>query len=84
MLPPIWAYAREHTLHSQPDFFVHKYDSRTLGALVSLVDLVAGSVVEGPAVVEATTTTYLLEPGWTLTILDDHGAAWFERVAVTT
>ena len=41
MLPPIWAYAREHTLHSQPDFFVHKYDSRTLGALVSLVDLVA-------------------------------------------
>ena len=53
-------------------------------SVFSLVDLVAGSVVEGPAVVEATTTTYLLEPGWTLTILDDHGAAWFERVAVTT
>src|SRR5580698_8991389 len=41
MLPPIWAYARTHGLHSQPDFFTRKYDSRTLGALVSLVDLVA-------------------------------------------
>jgi SSS family solute:Na+ symporter len=41
MLPPIWAYAREHGLHSQPDFFMRKYDSRTLGALVSIVDLVA-------------------------------------------
>jgi solute:Na+ symporter, SSS family len=41
MLPPIWNYAREHGLHSQPDFFVRKYDSLTLGALVSLVDLVA-------------------------------------------
>jgi solute:Na+ symporter, SSS family len=41
MLPPIWAYARTHGLHSQPDFFIHKYDSRTLGVLVSLVDLVA-------------------------------------------
>jgi solute:Na+ symporter, SSS family len=41
LLPPIWAYAREHGLHSQPDFFVRKYDSRALGVLVSLVDLVA-------------------------------------------
>jgi len=41
MLPPIWAYARTHGLHSQPDFFTRKYDSRTLGVLVSLVDLVA-------------------------------------------
>jgi SSS family solute:Na+ symporter len=41
MLPPIWTYARRHGLHSQPDFFVHKYASRTLGALVSIVDLIA-------------------------------------------
>lgn len=41
MLPPIWAYAKLHGLHSQPDFFVSKYNSRTLGALVSVVDLVA-------------------------------------------
>jgi len=53
-------------------------------SVFSLVDLSAGSVVVGPAVVEATTTTYLVEPGWTLTILDEHGAAWFDRVAVTT
>ncbi len=41
MLPPIWTYARTHGLHSQPDFFTRKYDSRTLGVLVALVDLVA-------------------------------------------
>ena len=41
MLPPIWRYARDHALHSQPDFFIRKYDSKALGALVSLVDLVA-------------------------------------------
>ena len=41
LLPPIWTYAKRHRLHSQPDFFVRKYDSRALGALVSIVDLVA-------------------------------------------
>jgi solute:Na+ symporter, SSS family len=41
LLPPIWTYAKRHGLHSQPDYFVRKYDSRTLGALVSVVDLVA-------------------------------------------
>ncbi|HVB69070.1 MAG TPA: sodium:solute symporter [Acetobacteraceae bacterium] len=41
LLPPIWSYAKLHGLHSQPDFFVRKYDSRALGALVSVVDLVA-------------------------------------------
>jgi N-methylhydantoinase A len=52
-------------------------------AVYSLVDIEAGSVIEGPAVVEAATTTYLVEPGWSLTILGDDGAAWFERTAVT-
>jgi SSS family solute:Na+ symporter len=41
MLPPIWRYAKEHRLYSQSDFFVRKYDSRTLGVIVSLVDIVA-------------------------------------------
>ncbi|HTC11028.1 MAG TPA: sodium:solute symporter family protein [Acetobacteraceae bacterium] len=41
MLPPIWRYARDHALHSQPDFFIRKYNSQALGALVSLVDLIA-------------------------------------------
>lgn len=41
LLPPIWAYARKHNLHSQPDFFVRKFESPALGALVALVGLVA-------------------------------------------
>ncbi len=41
VLPPIWRYAREHRLYSQPDFFVRKYDSPALGVLVSLVGIVA-------------------------------------------
>ena len=41
MLPPIWRYAKEHGLYSQPDFFVRKYDSPALGVIVSLVGIVA-------------------------------------------
>ncbi len=41
MLPPIWRYAKEHGLYSQPDFFVRKYDSPMLGVLVSLIGIVA-------------------------------------------
>ena len=35
MLPPIWRYARQHRLISQPDFFAAKYDSPALGVLVA-------------------------------------------------
>ena len=41
MLPPIWRYAKENGLYSQADFFVRKYDSRTLGVIVALVDIAA-------------------------------------------
>jgi SSS family solute:Na+ symporter len=41
MLPPIWRYARDNALYSQADFFAAKYASRWLGALVSLVGIVA-------------------------------------------
>jgi solute:Na+ symporter, SSS family len=41
LLPLVWSYARQNGLHSQPDFFVHKYASPMLGVLVSIVDLVA-------------------------------------------
>ena len=41
MLPPIWRYARDNGLYSQPDFFVSKYDSPTLGVVVALVGIVA-------------------------------------------
>ncbi len=41
LLPPIWRYAKERRLISQPDFFVAKYDSPALGVLVSIVGIVA-------------------------------------------
>src|SRR5579883_1386115 len=41
MLPPIWRYAKENRLYSQSDFFVRKYDSPTLGIVVTLVDIAA-------------------------------------------
>ena len=41
ILPPVWRYARQHGLISQPDFFARKYASPALGVLVSLVDIVA-------------------------------------------
>jgi solute:Na+ symporter, SSS family len=41
MLPPIWRYASQHKLISQPDFFSAKYDSPALGVLVALVGIVA-------------------------------------------
>jgi SSS family solute:Na+ symporter len=41
MLPPVWLYAKENGLVSQPDYFARRYDSPALGILVSLVDVVA-------------------------------------------
>lgn len=40
-LPPIWRYAKQHGLISQPDFFRHKYNSAGLATLVSVVGIVA-------------------------------------------
>src|SRR5690348_18148303 len=41
LLPPIWRYAQQHRLISQPDFFVAKYDSPALGVLVAIVGIIA-------------------------------------------
>ncbi|RDK03297.1 sodium:solute symporter family protein [Paraburkholderia lacunae] len=41
MLPPIWRYAKQHHLVSQPHFFARKYDSPALGTLVALVGVAA-------------------------------------------
>jgi SSS family solute:Na+ symporter len=41
LLPPIWRYAKQHRLISQPDFFSRKYASPALGVLVALVGIVA-------------------------------------------
>jgi N-methylhydantoinase A len=48
-------------------------------AVYSLSALQPGAVVSGPAIVEADTTTYLVEPHWELTILSSDGAASFHR-----
>ncbi len=41
LLPAVWRYARERRLVSQADFFVAKYDSRSLGVLVAVVSVAA-------------------------------------------
>ena len=41
MLPPIWRFATEHRLYSQPDFFARKYGSPALGVVVAAVGLIA-------------------------------------------
>ncbi len=41
LLPPVWRYAKQHGLYTQPDFFARKYGSPALGMLVASVGLVA-------------------------------------------
>lgn len=41
LLPPIWRYAKQQNLLSQPDFFSAKYHSPALGIMVALVGIVA-------------------------------------------
>ncbi len=41
LLPPVWRFAKERRLFTQPDFFAAKYESPALGMLVALVGLVA-------------------------------------------
>lgn len=41
MLPPVWRYAKQHRLMSQPHFFSRKYNSPALGVLVACVGVLA-------------------------------------------
>ncbi|QHE93817.1 sodium:solute symporter family protein [Pandoraea fibrosis] len=41
LLPPIWRYAKERGLISQPDFFASKYNSQKMGVLVAIVGFAA-------------------------------------------
>lgn len=41
VMPPVWRYAREHKLISQPDYFRTRYASPSLGVLVAVVDIIA-------------------------------------------
>jgi len=37
ILPALWKVGKRHGLHTQPDFFIKRYDSRPLGVLVALI-----------------------------------------------
>lgn len=37
ILPKIWRIGKKHGLHTQPDYFIHRYNSRWLGILVALI-----------------------------------------------
>jgi len=37
ILPLLWKIGKKHGLHTQPDFFVHRYNSRALGIFVALI-----------------------------------------------
>jgi solute:Na+ symporter, SSS family len=92
MLPPIWRYARDHGFYSQADFFAGKYESRWLGALVSLVGIVAlipylvlqfkglGIIVEaaGYGAIGATTAVWIGAAVATayVTVSGVRGSAW--------
>jgi SSS family solute:Na+ symporter len=39
--PAIWKYANQYNLVSQSDFFIHKYNSKTLGFLVSVIGVIS-------------------------------------------
>jgi len=41
LLPPIWRYAKAHQLISQPDFFIQKFNSKSIGILVAVVGVIA-------------------------------------------
>jgi SSS family solute:Na+ symporter len=37
ILPAVWKVGKRYGLHTQPDFFIKRYDSRSLGVLVALI-----------------------------------------------
>jgi len=40
ILPAIWRLGKKHGLHTQPDFFVHRYRSRSLGVFAAIVGVI--------------------------------------------
>lgn len=47
ILPPVWKYATENRLVTQPDFFEAKYASRGVGIVVTIVDPIFNASVQG-------------------------------------
>ncbi len=52
-------------------------------SVYELDTLAIGTLVQGPAVIESPTTTYLVEPQWSVEI-GEHGAAWFSCLETAT
>jgi SSS family solute:Na+ symporter len=40
ILPLLWKLGKKHGLHTQPDFFIKRYNSRALGVLVAVIGVV--------------------------------------------
>ncbi len=40
ILPAVWRLGKKHGLHTQPDYFIHRYGSRWLGVFVAIVGVV--------------------------------------------
>jgi SSS family solute:Na+ symporter len=40
VLPALWKVGKRYNLHTQPDFFIKRYDSRYLGVLVALIGVI--------------------------------------------
>ncbi|MFJ1749526.1 sodium:solute symporter [Streptomyces sp. NPDC088116] len=92
LLPAIWRYAKEHRLLSQSDFFVSKFDSPLLGALVALVGVVAMVPylvlqLKGLGIIVSLSSYGHISPHWAIiigtvaltvyvTISGIHGSAW--------
>jgi solute:Na+ symporter, SSS family len=41
LIPPVWRLAKQHGLHTQPDFFELRYNSRLLAGLVAVVGVLS-------------------------------------------
>jgi solute:Na+ symporter, SSS family len=100
LLPPIWRYAKEHRLITQPDFFARKYDSPALGVLVAVVGIVAlvpylVLQLKGLGIIVDTAAYGAISPAaaiWIgaavvtayVTVSGIHGSAWTAVVKDTT
>ncbi len=67
-------------LKGQRDIFWGTYGDFRPTAVYDFRQMLAGNRIEGPAVLEAPETTYVVEPGYRFT-LDEYGNALFERLA---
>jgi SSS family solute:Na+ symporter len=91
LLPAVWRYCTPRKLLSQADFFVAKYDSRTLGVIVSVVGVAAmipylalqlkglGIIVsEASGTVSATAAVWLGALVLSIYVVASgiHGSAW--------